>query len=70
MREMGVSGVVVYCRDFQCSHHVAISADRWPDHVRLSDVEPLFVCCCRSISRETSLWKSLSRGSNCRGRMP
>jgi hypothetical protein len=21
-----------------------MSADRWPDHVRLSDIEPLFVC--------------------------
>jgi hypothetical protein len=23
---------------------VKISADRWPDHVRLSDIESLFVC--------------------------
>jgi len=23
---------------------IAISADRWPDHVRLSDIEPGFVC--------------------------
>ena len=23
---------------------VRISADRWPDHIRLSDLEPLFVC--------------------------
>ena len=27
-----------------CSHHIKISADRWPDHVRLSDIEPDFVC--------------------------
>jgi hypothetical protein len=26
------------------SHSVEISADRWPDHVRLSDIEPDFVC--------------------------
>ena len=26
------------------SHSTAISGDRWPDHVRLSDIEPLFVC--------------------------
>ena len=25
------------------SHHVEISADHWPDHVRLSDIEPGFV---------------------------
>jgi len=27
-----------------CSHSVALSADRWPDHVRLSELEVLFVC--------------------------
>jgi hypothetical protein len=26
------------------SHHIEISADRWPDHVRLSDIELDFVC--------------------------
>jgi GT2 family glycosyltransferase len=36
VRESGVRDVLVYyCRDHQCSHHIAISADRWPDHVRL-----------------------------------
>jgi hypothetical protein len=28
----------------RCSHHVEISADRWPDHMRLPDIEPRFVC--------------------------
>jgi hypothetical protein len=28
----------------RCSHHIEIIADRWPDHVRLSDIEPGFVC--------------------------
>src|SRR3954453_23935351 len=32
------------CSDYHYSHSTAISADRWPDHVRLSDLEPLFVC--------------------------
>ena len=32
---------LIYCRDHRCSHHVA---DRWPDHVRLSDIEPGFTC--------------------------
>ena len=44
MREMGVRGVLVYCADYHCSHSVAISADHWPDELRLSDVEPRFTC--------------------------
>jgi hypothetical protein len=44
MRQMGVRGVLIWCSDYQCSHSTAISADRWPDHVRLSDPEPNFVC--------------------------
>jgi hypothetical protein len=34
MRAMGIRG----------SHNVEISADQWPDDVRLSDLEPLFTC--------------------------
>ncbi|WP_334517927.1 hypothetical protein [Bradyrhizobium sp. AZCC 2230] len=41
MREMGLCGVLVYCH---CGHHVALDAGRWPDNVRLSDLEPRFVC--------------------------
>jgi hypothetical protein len=41
MREMGLRGVLIYC---PCGHHVALGSDRWPDDVRLSDVEPRFVC--------------------------
>jgi hypothetical protein len=44
VREMGIRGLLVYCSDYKCSHNVEISADRWPDHVRLSDLEPLFTC--------------------------
>jgi len=44
LRDMGVRGVLVYCADFQCSHSVALSADHSPDDVRLSDIEPQFVC--------------------------
>jgi len=44
MRAMGVRGLLIYCSDYHCSHSVLISGDRWPDHVRLSDLEPLFVC--------------------------
>ncbi|WP_247802232.1 hypothetical protein [Bradyrhizobium sp. 191] len=41
MRGMGVRGVLVYCH---CGRHVALDADRWGDEVRLSDIEPQFVC--------------------------
>jgi hypothetical protein len=39
MRGMGVRGLLVYCSDYHCSHSVAIGADGWPDHLRLSDLE-------------------------------
>jgi hypothetical protein len=44
MRASGVRVLLVYCADYRCAHAVRISADRWPDHIRLSDLEPLFVC--------------------------
>jgi hypothetical protein len=40
----GPTGIMVYCTDYQCSHSIAMAADQWPDHVRLSDIEPRFVC--------------------------
>ena len=30
-------------RDHRCSHSTTLSADRWPDNIRLSDVEPDFI---------------------------
>jgi hypothetical protein len=44
MRDMGVRGILVYCADYHCSHSTAISGDARPDDVRLSDIEPRFVC--------------------------
>jgi hypothetical protein len=44
MRSSGVRGILIYCADYTCSHSIAISGDRWPDHVRLSDLESRFVC--------------------------
>jgi hypothetical protein len=44
MRASGVRGLLIYCADFRCSHSIALSADRWPDEARLSDLEPRFVC--------------------------
>jgi ribosomal protein L37E len=43
MREMRVRGVLIYCRN-RCGHHSEINADHWADDVRLSDIEPKFVC--------------------------
>jgi hypothetical protein len=44
MRESGIRDLLIYCADHRCSHSIQMSADRWLDHVRLSDIEPLFVC--------------------------
>jgi hypothetical protein len=44
MRSQGVRGLLIYCADYRCSHSIAISADRWPDDVRLSDLEARFTC--------------------------
>jgi len=44
MRESGIRGLLVYCADYRCSHSIAISGDAWPDDIRLSDIEPRFVC--------------------------
>ncbi|WP_245321750.1 hypothetical protein [Bradyrhizobium sp. LTSPM299] len=41
---MGVRGVLIYCADYKCSHSIALMADRWDDDVRLSHLEPRFVC--------------------------
>ena len=40
----GPTGILVRCADYRCSHSVTMSADSWPDEVRLSDIEPRFVC--------------------------
>jgi hypothetical protein len=42
MRAAGVRGLLIYCSDYRCSHSTTMSADRWPDDVRLSDLEPRF----------------------------
>ncbi len=42
-REMGVRGVLIYCRH-RCGHHTKANADGWADDVRLSDMEPKFIC--------------------------
>ena len=43
-RTSGIRGLLVYCADYKCAHSIAISAGQMPDEVRLSDLEPHFVC--------------------------
>jgi hypothetical protein len=40
----GPTGILIYCQDYRCSHSIEMPADGWPDDVRLSDIEPRFVC--------------------------
>jgi hypothetical protein len=44
MRSAGVRGILIYCSDYRCSNWTRLDADRWPDDVRLSDIEPQFTC--------------------------
>jgi len=44
MRESDVRGLLIYCADYHRSHSIAVSGDHWPDDVRLSDIEPRFIC--------------------------
>jgi hypothetical protein len=47
MRESGVRGLLVYCSDYKCCHLKMLEpaeVDRWPASLRLSDLEPRFVC--------------------------
>jgi hypothetical protein len=44
MRESGVTASLIYCSDFRCCHSVEMLADQWANDVRLSDIEPRFVC--------------------------
>jgi hypothetical protein len=42
MSSSGARDVIVYCRDYRCSHSVEMNADAFPDEVRVSDVEPRY----------------------------
>jgi hypothetical protein len=47
MRASGARGLIVFCSDYRCSHNITLPpavADQWPDDLRLSDLEPRFVC--------------------------
>jgi len=63
----GPTGILVYCADYRCSHSIEMSADQWPDDVRLSDIEPRFVCKATvvRISKAVFRFCRLSRGAAC-----
>ena len=44
MRAMGTRRLVVSCQDPRCGHWSTLNADRWGDHLRLSEVAPKLVC--------------------------
>ncbi len=44
MRQSGPRRLHVFCGDYKCSHSVVMDADCWPESLRLSDLETLFVC--------------------------
>ena len=51
MRASGVRDVLIYCRDHRCSHHIEISADRWPDHAAGRALRSVREC-----AMSTSFW--------------
>jgi hypothetical protein len=46
MRAAGVRQVLIYCSDYKCGHCniVPDDADRWPDELRISDIEETASC--------------------------
>jgi hypothetical protein len=44
LRSQGVRGLLIFCQDYRCSHNVTMNGDRWPDGIRLSDIEDRFIC--------------------------
>ncbi|PJG56640.1 hypothetical protein CVM73_03575 [Bradyrhizobium forestalis] len=59
MRSVGVHGILVYCH---CGHHVGLDANRWADEMRLSDIEPRFVCVACG-SRGSDVRPNFDRGN-------
>jgi hypothetical protein len=44
MRKSGVDRILICCADHKCNHSIETISDRWPNDVRLSDIEDQFVC--------------------------
>lgn len=68
MREQ-TRGLLVYCADYRCSHSLKMTpaeVDKWPDSVRLSDLEPRFTCkICEKRGADVRPWFDAPRmGTN------
>lgn len=44
MKQSGAHELIAYCTAKGCGHWVIVSADKWSDDVRISDLELRFVC--------------------------
>ena len=44
LRAQGARNVLVRCTDANCGHRSRLRADKWADHLRLSDIEPKLTC--------------------------
>jgi hypothetical protein len=44
MRQSGPSRLQIFCGEHKCEHSVVIDTDCWPESLRLSDLQALFVC--------------------------
>ena len=40
----GLRRLLVSCSNYKCANKIIIGSERWPDNVRLSDLEPKFTC--------------------------
>jgi hypothetical protein len=56
MRSSGVHGLLIHCADYQCSHSIAMSGDRLPDDLRLSDIEDRLTFFFSSPARPRGRW--------------
>jgi hypothetical protein len=67
MSDAGVRQVLIYCTDYRCGHFriVPDEADRWPDELRISDIEDKFVCTARAASAVLTFGRT---GSHIAGR--
>jgi len=45
MRSGDTIGILVFCTDYRCSRSIAMSANRWSNEMRLSDIEPRCKVC-------------------------
>jgi hypothetical protein len=54
MPSAGPTHLLNYSGDYKCAHSVVIDSLRWPDDVRLSDLQSKFTCqACASAPRAT-----------------